>query len=119
MLQNDLSRLVNDHGFLTIFRRVRPGSYNPSTGTVTSTSNTDTNVKAYFYNYSLSVVGNGNIISGDRRVVIQVYDDAGFLLREPVVGDQLIDVTDTFSVVTVEKILDRGAVTCYLCQVRK
>ena len=118
MLQNDLRLLVNDYGQVVTYRVKTAGTYNPATGTVASTV-TDYSVKVYLYNYSLTASANESIIFGDRRAVFPIYDTSGAAVIEPSVGDQIVGQGDTVSVVSVEKVFDRGVVTCYLCQVRE
>lgn len=117
-LPNELRHLVNDFGHTITYRKKSLGTYNPSLGAMSGSSNTDYTTKAYIYNYNLEEMSD-KIVLGDRKVVFQRYDTSNTELPEPAVGDQVISHGDTTSIVSVAKILDRGVVACYICQVRE
>ena len=119
MLENDLRALVNDYGHVLTYRVKTAGTYNPSTGSMSGGSTTDYSVKTYLYNYGLTALYNDSVVLGDRRAVLQVYDTSGNAIVEPSVGDQIVGQGDTVNIVAFERVLDRGEVVCYLCQVRE
>ena len=76
-------------------------------------------VKCYFFNYSLGDIDGVNIVSGDRRVVINLTTTAGASIPTPEVGDEITGNGDKVSIVSVVRISSGGNPICYIAQVRE
>lgn len=115
----DLKFLVDRHGQALSLIQKSLGTYDPSTGGVTGGSSTTYTVKCYFFNYSLGDIDGVNIVSGDRRVVINLTTTAGASIPTPEVGDEITGNGDKVSIVSVVRISSGGNPICYIAQVRE
>lgn len=117
LLSANLRFLLDRRGVPATLRKFTYGSYDPETGTNTS-STIDHTVNMYFSEYMLSEVG-GNILLGDRKILISPVDTTGFATPEPDTDDVIVGQGDTVSVVSTQKIYNGSTLVCYICQARE
>jgi hypothetical protein len=97
-LRKVASKLMAKFGGTATIRRVVPGAYNPTTGTVTETT-TDTAVRGVLEDVRLSEV-NDLIQAGDKRLLIAAADIA----TAPTTADEVLIGAITHQVITVRTI---------------
>jgi len=97
-LRKVASKLMAKFGGTATIRRVVPGTYNPTTGTVSETT-TDTAVRGVLEDVNLREV-NDLIQAGDKRLMIAAADVA----NPPTTADRVIIESRTLQVVEVRTI---------------
>jgi len=97
-LRKVASKLMAKFGGTAIIRRVVPGTYNPTTGTISETT-TDTAVRGVLEDVNLREV-NDLIQAGDKRLMIAAADVA----NPPTTADRVIIESRTLQVVEVRTI---------------
>lgn len=115
----DLRYLVNEHGQSVTLRTYTRGGYNLDTGTVSETLDQSYNVKCYFADYILSEIDGTDIVTGDRKAIINTVDTLGNAMPEPEEGNEIQGQGDNVRVVSVKKIYSAGSPMAYICQVRE
>jgi hypothetical protein len=105
-LRKVASKLMARFGGVATLRRVTPGVYNPTTGTV-SESTSDTALRGVLEDVSLREV-NDLIQAGDKRMTIAAADTAA----APTTADRVIISTRSLQVIEVRTIeQDNTAIT--------
>jgi hypothetical protein len=105
-LRKVASKLMAKFGGTATIRRVVPGVYNPTTGTVSETT-TDTAVRGVLEDVNLREV-NDLIQAGDKRLLIAAAD----LANAPTTADRVIISGRTLQVIEVRTIeQDNTAIT--------
>lgn len=105
-LRKVASKLMARFGGVAIIRRVAPGIYNPTTGTVSETT-ADTTVRGVLEDVNLREV-NDLIQAGDKRLLIAAADIAS----APTTADRVIIESRTLQVIEVRTIeQDNTAIT--------
>jgi hypothetical protein len=105
-LRKVASKLMAKFGGMATIRRVVPGAYNPTTGTVSETT-TDTAVRGVLEDVNLREV-NDLIQAGDKRLLIAAADIA----NPPTTADEAIIEGITYQTVQVRTIeQDNTAIT--------
>jgi hypothetical protein len=105
-LRKVASKLMAKFGGVAIIRRVTPGVYNPTTGTVSETTS-DTAVRGVLEDVNLREV-NDLIQAGDKRLLIAAADLAG----APTTADRVIIAGRILQVIEVRTIeQDNTAIT--------
>ena len=105
-LRKVASKLMATFGGVATIRRVTPGVYNPTTGTV-SEATSDTTVRGVLEDVSLREV-NDLIQAGDKRLLIAAADTA----VPPTTADRVIITGRTLQVIEVRTIeQDNTAIT--------
>ena len=94
----NLKFLVDRHGRELTLRKNTQAVYSTSTGTSTETFK-DYKVIAYFYDFNLEEVDGTNVVFGDRKCLVSLYDKYGTLIPEPLEGDSIIGAGDEVKVV--------------------
>jgi hypothetical protein len=97
-LRKVASKLMAKFGGAATIRRVVPGTYNPTTGTISETT-TDTAVRGVLEDVNLREV-NDLIQAGDKRLTIAAADTAA----PPTTADRVIIESRTLQVVQVRTI---------------
>ena len=97
-LRKVASKLMAKFGGVATIRRVVPGVYNPTTGTVSETT-TDTAVRGVLENVNLREV-NDLIQAGDKRLLIAAADVAS----APTTADEVLISSVTHQVIEVRTI---------------
>lgn len=118
MLSKDMNLLLEEFGREATLRKVASGSYDSRTGTVSSTT-TDYSVRVYTAEYKLTELTTDNIVRGDRKALMSVYDTSGSNIPVPDEGDLIVGVDDTVRVVSVQILNSGDNTVCYICQVRE
>lgn len=113
----NLKFLVDRHGRELTLRRNTQGVYDPATGLSTETY-VDHKVIAYFYDYKLEEIDGTNVVYGDRKLLMSLYNKAGVDIPEPQEGDAIIGAGDEVKVVGHSTIYSVTPVV-YLVQVRE
>lgn len=114
---SNLKFLVDRHGRELTLRRNTQGTYSPTTGVSTETF-TDYPVVAYFYDYQLSEIDGTNVVYGDRKLLMSLYNRSGAAIPEPQEGDSILGAGDEVKVVGHSTIYSVTPVV-YLVQVRE
>jgi hypothetical protein len=105
-LRKVASKLMAKLGGVAIIRRVTPGVYNPTTGTV-SQATSDTAVRGVLEDVNLREV-NDLIQAGDKRLLIAAAD----LASAPTTADRVVITGRTLQVIEVRTIeQDNTAIT--------
>jgi hypothetical protein len=105
-LRKVASKLMARFGGIATIRRVAPGIYNPTTGTVSETTS-DTTVRGVLEDVNLREV-NDLIQAGDKRLLIAAADIAS----APTTADRVIIENRTLQVIEVRTIeQDNTAIT--------
>jgi hypothetical protein len=105
-LRKVASKLMARFGGVATIRRVTPGVYNPTTGTVSETTS-DTTVRGVLEDVNLREV-NDLIQAGDKRLLIAAADTAA----SPTTADRVIIAGRTLQVIEVRTIeQDNTAIT--------
>jgi hypothetical protein len=105
-LRKVASKLMAKFGGTATIRRVVPGVYNPTTGTISETA-TDTAVRGVLENVNLREV-NDLIQASDKRLLIAAADIA----NAPTATDEVVIESITYQVVQVRTIeQDNTAIT--------
>jgi hypothetical protein len=97
-LRKVASKLMAKFGGVATLRRVTPGIYNPTTGTVSETTS-DTALRGVLEDVALREV-NDLIQSGDKRLIIAAADTAAV----PTTADRVIISNRTLQVIEVRTI---------------
>jgi hypothetical protein len=97
-LRKVASKLMAKFGGVATLRRVTPGIYNPTTGTVSETTS-DTALRGVLENVALREV-NDLIQAGDKRLIIAAADTAAV----PTTADRVIISNRTLQVIEVRTI---------------
>jgi len=97
-LRKVASRLMARFGGIATIRRVAPGIYNPTTGTVSETTS-DTAVRGVLEDVNLREV-NDLIQAGDKRLIVAAADTAA----PPTMADRVIIESRTLQVIEVRTI---------------
>jgi hypothetical protein len=97
-LRKVASRLMARFGGIATIRRVTPGIYNPTTGTVSETTS-DTTVRGVLEDVNLREV-NDLIQAGDKRLIVAAADTAA----PPTMADRVIIESRTLQVIEVRTI---------------
>jgi hypothetical protein len=97
-LRKVASKLMAKFGGTATIRRVVPGTYNPTTGTISETT-TDTAVRGVLEDVNLREV-NDLIQAGDKRLTIAAADTAA----PPTMADRVIIAGRTLQVIEVRTI---------------
>jgi hypothetical protein len=97
-LRKVASKLMAKFGGVATLRRVTPGVYNPTTGTVSETSS-DTALRGVLEDVNLREV-NDLIQAGDKRMIIAAADTAAV----PTMADRVIIGSRTLQVIEVRTI---------------
>jgi hypothetical protein len=97
-LRKVASKLMAKFGGVATLRRVTPGIYNPTTGTVSDTTS-DTALRGVLEDVALREV-NDLIQSGDKRLIIAAADTAAV----PTTADRVIISNRTLQVIEVRTI---------------
>jgi hypothetical protein len=105
-LRKVASKLMARFGGVATIRRVAPGIYNPTTGTISETTS-DTTVRGVLEDVNLREV-NDLIQAGDKRLLIAAAD----LTSAPTTADRVIIESRTLQVIEVRAIeQDNTAIT--------
>jgi hypothetical protein len=105
-LRKVASKLMARFGGVATIRRVAPGIYNPTTGTISETTS-DTTVRGVLEDVNLREV-NDLIQAGDKRLLIAAAD----LTSAPTTADRVIIESRTLQVIEVRTIeQDNTAIT--------
>jgi hypothetical protein len=97
-LRKVASKLMARFGGEAIIRRVTPGVYNPTTGTVSETTN-DTELRGVLEDVNLREV-NDLIQAGDKRLIVAAADTAAV----PTMADRVIISNRTLQVIQMRTI---------------
>ena len=97
-LRKVASKLMAKFGGVASFRRVTPGVYNPTTGTVSETTS-DTALRGVLEDVNLREV-NDLIQAGDKRLIVAAADTAA----TPTMADRVIIGGRTLQVIEVRTI---------------
>jgi hypothetical protein len=105
-LRKVASKLMSKFGGTATIRRVTPGAYNPTTGTVTETT-ADTTVRGVLQDVTLSEV-NDLIQAGDKRLLIAAAD----VTNAPTTADRVVIAGRSLQIIQVDTIeQDNTAIT--------
>ena len=105
-LRKVASKLMAKFGGVATIRRITPGVYNPTTGTVSETTS-DTELRGVLEDVNLREV-NDLIQAGDKRLTIAAADTAA----PPTMADRVIIESRTLQVIQVRTIeQDNTAIT--------
>jgi len=97
-LRKVASKLMAKFGGVATLRRVTPGIYNPTTGTVSEATN-DTELRGVLEDVALREV-NDLIQAGDKRLIIAAADTAAV----PTTADRVIISTRSLQIIEVRTI---------------
>ena len=111
MLENDVSRLLEDFGSDLTLTRQAAGAYNPATGTMAATTPVNHTIRGVFINYTDANVDGTVVRMGDRRLLVSAKGAA--------VAPQINDLVSGLQVIDVRTIAPNGVAIAWACQMRK
>lgn len=118
LTSSNISFLLSRHGKEVTLISKSLGTYDPDSGGLSGTQSDNVYVLGHFSNYSLDDITGGQVILGDRKLLLSGTDIYGCSF-EPDIGDEVKGEGDTVSIVSVQKIMSYTNTICYICQVRE
>ena len=111
--------MIERNGQTVTLTRRASGTYNPATGTAAITTTTQA-VKAVVLPLSAFRKGQGNIVEGDRQMLLSALKTDGTALTAPVVDDSVTLADTTVATITaVDPLAPAGTALFYDCIVRR
>lgn len=87
-------KLLKGKGQAVTITTVTPGTYNPSTGTITNSTSTQYGYGAVM-NWGVKHIDGALILETDKRLLLSPYNTAGAALTAPKLGDTVTDAAGT------------------------
>lgn len=114
LMQGQVGKLLQIHGYDLTFRRSIEGAYDASTGATAAATTDDETVRGIFLSYEAMEIDGTSVQRGDRKLVI-----AAPTTKTPQSKDVIIGEGDPVAIINVKTIKSGATVMAYVCQTRK
>ncbi|MFZ3286546.1 MAG: hypothetical protein WA191_06815 [Telluria sp.] len=122
-LAADADAILTEFGLSVTLSHSTPGTYDPSTGTVTSTTTTQTGTGAVFdfglHQSGASFTAGSMIVAGDKQLLLSPLKTDGTAIIAPVPGDLATIGGTIWTIAGIKSTAPAGEAVLYECLLRK